>query len=184
MVELTLKDIKSAFSGYRNPYSAKYRSFGSSICDDRDFAALETGIGVTKCINDEKSAVKIVKAVLSEFNHCDIAQRGKLLAGLPLLSSSAIVELVCQDDWTWQFLMDKVNADIAYDILTQGKATCDKHEIALVKKLQPAKVDLKVFAGVKTDAGKKAVLSVMPDEVKKAAQGIKEKAFAAVMTKA
>jgi len=54
----------------------------------------------------------------------------------------------------------------------------------LVKKLPQLKVDMKVFASVKTDAGKKAVITAMPEEVKKVARETEEKAFAAVLEKA
>lgn len=179
MVEFTLKDIEKTFSGYRNKYSEKYNR---RFCDDRDFSALEVGVSVSACVNDEKSAIKILKSIVFNLYYCDIEGRGKLLAGFPHLSDSAIIELACCDDW--DYLMDKVTADIAYEILTQGRAACDKHEIALVKRLPPERVDLKILAGVKTDAGKKAVMAAMPANVRKAAQEITEKAFAAVMAKA
>ena len=185
MVELVLRDIDG--------YNASYWKQG-------DLSALETGIGIIADVKDEKSAVKIVKGIFSKIAECreqykkidsvwswgksEWEKVEKLLAKLPALSDPAIAELVCFSELTWDYLIAKVTPDNAYGILTQGKAKYGDLEVALVKKLQPEKVDLKVFAGVKTDAGKKAVLAAMPPDVKKAAQEIKEKAFAAVMAKA
>lgn len=185
MVGLALRDIDG--------YNASYWREG-------DRSALETGIGIIAYVKDEKSAVKIAKAVFSKIEECherynesnSIRVWGKnewgkveeLVAKLPALSDSAIAELVCFSGLTWDYLIDKVTPDNAYRILTEGKAKYGDLEVALVKKLQPEKVDLKVYAGVKTDAGKKAVLAAMPPEARKAAQEVAEKAFAAVVAKA
>ena len=107
-----------------------------------------------------------------------------MIAGLPKLPDIVIAALVCLNDSTWKYLIDKVTEDSAYIILTKGKAKSGELEVALVKKLSAPKVDMKVFAGVKTDAGKKAVMAAMPAEVKKAAQESTAKAVAAVMDKA
>ena len=164
-----------------------------------DLSALETGIGITASIKDTKSVAKIVAAVFAKIakyrKECkeswtmswgkgDEEQAKKLIAGLPKLSDSVIAALVCLNESSWKYLIDKVTEENAYNILTQGKAKSDELEVALVKKLSAPKVDMKVFAGVKTDAGKKAVMAAMPAEVKKAAQESTAKALAAVMDKA
>lgn len=164
-----------------------------------DLAALETGIGIIAHIKDAKSSAKIVASILAKiadyrkeckdswtmsWGKSDEEQAKKLIAGLPKLPDTVIAALVCLNETTWKYLIDKVTEDSAYNILTQGKAKSDELEVALVKKLSAPKVDMKVFAGVKTDAGKKAVMAAMPAEVKKAAQESTAKALAAVMDKA
>jgi hypothetical protein len=101
---------------------------------------------------------------------------------MPALSSEEISKLLCQNEFTWKFLMDKVSADCAYDIITQGKTSGDL-EIELIKKLPSKKIDMKVFTAVKSDAGKKAVMSAMPADVKKAAQEFAKKAAVGIIKK-
>lgn len=164
-----------------------------------DLVALEAGIASIAEINDPKSVVAIVSAILDKvvqyrkeckkswtmsWGSSDEKQVNELLAKLPPLSAASIEELVCHGSVTWKYFIDKVTPEIAYRILTKGKAKSDELEVDLVKKLSAPKVDMKVFAGVKTDAGKKAVMAAMPAEVKKAAQESTAKVLAAVMDKA
>ena len=184
MVELAMKDIDdhSVYEWNKN-----------------NFTALELGIGITAYIKDSKSVIKLVAAVLAKIaeyrKECkgnwnmswgdgDEAQVKKLIAGIPQLSDTAMATLVCLNGTTWKYLIDRVTADNAYNILTQGKAKYDDLEVALIKKLPQQKVDMKVFAGVKTDAGKKAVMAAMPDDVRKSAKESTEKALAVIMGKA
>ena len=184
MVELALKDIN-----------------GHSVYawNNNDFMALEQGIGITAYIKDSNSVVKLVAAVLAKiaayrkecknnwsmsWGNSDEAQVKKLIEGIPQLSDTTIAALVCLNESTWKYLIDKVTPDNAYIILTQGKAKYDDLEVALIKKLPQRKVDMKVFAGVKTNAGGKAVLAAMPDELKETALAAIEKAFDSVLEKA
>lgn len=168
---------------------------------------LEIGIAIAAYIKDTKSVAKIVAAVFTKIakyrKECkeswamhwgkkDEEQAMKLIAGLPKLSDSVIAATVClyEPVWkflnvsSWKYLIDKVTEEHAYNILVQGKAKSAILEVALVKKLSAQKVDMKVFACVKTDAGKKAVMAAMPVEVKKVAQESTAEALVAVMSKA
>lgn len=164
-----------------------------------DLVALETGIGITTDIKDTKSLVKIVSEILAKIaryrKYCkeswtmswgkeDEEKAQKLIAKLPELSDISISALVCLNDSNWKYLIDKVSEASAYNILSKGKATSGDLEVALVKKLSTSKVDMKVFDGVKTEAGKKAVMAAMPDEIKKEAQESTANAVASVMEKA
>ena len=184
MVEIALQDIDK-HSLYR--------------WNEGDLVALESAIGITAHIKDPESVVKLVTKVLAKiaayrkeckdswsmrWGESDDAQVRKLIASIPKLTDAEIVKLVCFNESTWKYLIDKVTPDNAYTILTQGKAMCDELEVALIKKLPQQKVDMKVFAGVRTDAGKKAVMAAMPDDVKKSAQESTEKMLASVMEKA
>lgn len=167
--------------------------------NEGDLVALESAIGITAHIKNPESVVKLVTKVLAKiaayrkeckdswsmrWGESDDAQVKKLIASIPKLTDAEIVKLVCFNESTWKYLIDKVTPDNAYTILTQGKAMCDELEVALIKKLPQQKVDMKVFAGVRTDAGKKAVMAAMPDDVKKSAQESTEKMLASVMEKA
>ena len=160
---------------------------------------LETGLGVVAFVKDVKSVVKIVAAFMKEIagyrRYCDESWTmrwddndeklvRKLVSGLPPLSDTAIAVLVCMDDNSWKYFIEKVTPSSAYTILTHGKAKSEELEVALVKKLPASNVDLKVLAGVKTDTGKKAVMAAMPADIKKVAEESVAKALAIVMDKA
>lgn len=184
MVELVLADIKGHSLGAWN---------------NDNLAALETGIGITAYVKDTKSSAKILASILAkipeyrkecessctmDWDQSDKKKVKELIAGIPKLPDSVIAALVCYNESTWKYLIDRVTEESAYRILTQGKAKSDELEVALVKKLPASRVDMKVFANVKTYAGKKAVMAAMPAETRKAAQESTAKALAAVMDKA
>ena len=184
MVEIALQDIDK-HSLYR--------------WNEGDLVALESAIGITAHIKNPESVVKLVTKVLAtiaayreecknswtmRWDGSDEAKAKKLIGSIPKLTDAEIAMLVCFNESTWKYLIDKVTPDNAYNILTQGKAMCDELEVALIKKLPQQKVDMKVFAGVRTDAGKKAVMAAMPDDVKKSAQESTEKMLASIMEKA
>lgn len=167
--------------------------------NDGNLSALETGIGITAYVKDTKTAAKILAAVLAKiakyrkdcqsswtmsWDASDEGKARKLIAGLPALPDAVIATLVCYNESTWKYLIDKVTAESAYNILTKGKAKSAELEEALIKKLPTERIDMQVYEGVKTDAGKKAVLAAMPEELKNSARESAEKAFAAVLEKA
>ena len=180
MLEVVLNDIKEH----------KYSEWNSN-----DFKALESGLILAAQTKNTQTKIKILSSILDKIlEHRKECERGwgwdkkdsekaqKLLSHMPTLSSEEIGKLLCQNDFTWKFLMDKVSADCAYDIITQGKASGDL-EIELIKKLPSKKIDMKVFTAVKSDAGKKALMSAMPADVKKAAQEFAQKAAVAIIKK-
>ena len=180
MLEFVLNDIKKY----------EYSEWNSNR-----FKALESGLILAAQTKNAQARMQILSLILDKImEHRKECERGwgwdkkddekaqKLLSHLPALSSEEIGKLLCQNDFTWKFLMDKVSADCAYDIITQGKASGDL-EIELIKKLPSKKIDMKVFTAVKSDAGKKAVMSAMPADVKKAAQEFAKKAAVAIIKK-
>lgn len=184
MVKLVMKDIED-----HDVY--KWKNFNLS--------ALETGIGVTAHVKDTRSVAKIVAAVLAkiveyrkackdswtmDWGKGDEEKVKRLMSGLPAIPDAVIATLVCYNESTWKYLIDKVTAESAYNILTKGKAKSAELEEALVKKLPVESIDMKVYEGVKTDVGRKAVLAAMPEELKKSAQESAEKAFESIMEKA
>jgi hypothetical protein len=180
MLEIVLNDIKEH----------KYSEWNSN-----HFKALESGLILAAQTKNAQTKMQILSSILDKImEHRKECERGwswdkkdsekaqKLLSQIPTLTSEEIGKLLCQNDFTWKFLMDKVSADCAYDIITQGKASKDL-EIELIKKLPSKKVDMKVFTSVKSDAGKKAVMSAMPADVKKAAQEFAKKAAVTIIEK-
>lgn len=175
MIEMAMKDIKKADG----------------------IGALKSSLIISGCVKDSESKVTILSSILDRISKFrDDYNRGwgwdnrhdeavkNLFSGLPALSSDETVKLLCHNDFTWKFLLDKVSAGCAYDIITQKKKANGDLEMELIKKLPSEKLDMKVFAAVKSDAGKKAVLAAMPAEVKKAAQEFATKAAVAIIEKA
>lgn len=167
--------------------------------NEDNLVALELGIGVMSSIKDTKSVVKIASAILSKiakyrkackdsltmnWEATDEKKATKLMGQVPKLSDDILTALVCLDDSSWTYFIQSVTADVAYKVLTLGKAKSAELEEALVKKLPADRVDMNVYNGVTTDSGKKAVFAAMPAELKKSAQEAAEKAFAAVLEKA
>ena len=182
------KLVKMGLKGIKDHSTSEWNS--------NDLAALNSGIVISGCIKDSQSKVKILSSILVKLvEHYKECKRGwgwdkgddekaqKLLSEMPVLSSQEIIELVCHDNFTWKYLMEKVTADCAYDILINGKAKTSKIEIELIKKLPPQKVDMKVLSGVKSNKGKKAVMDAMPAAVKKVAQEFIKKAAIAIIEK-
>ena len=174
MIEMGMKDIKKADG----------------------IGALRSSLIISGCVKDSESKVTLLSSILdriSEFRddynrgwgwdnrHDDAVQ--KLFSALPVLTSDEMIKLLCHNDFTWKFLLDKVSVDCAYDIITQKTVNGDL-ELELIKKLPPQKLDIKVFAAVKSDSGKKAVMAAMPTELKKEAQEYAAKAAGAIIEKA
>lgn len=164
-----------------------------------DLRPLSLGMGALSSVKDIESVKMIVSAVLSKIadyrKDCsnswtmswDETDEGKvkwLMGRLPKLPDEALGELICLDDASWKHFADSVTASVAYNVLTQGKAKSAELEEALVKKLPAESIDMKVYEGVKTDAGKKAVLAAMPEELKRSAQESAERAFETILEKA
>lgn len=144
-----------------------------------------------------ESVVAIIGMVLENFDsHCgylkdqysswgsgDERNAKQLLAKFPQLPDETIAELICSSGW-WSLFIDKASADIAYKILTAGKAKSANLELALIQKLPKDKIDMAVYNGVKSDDAKKAIQAVLPPELKKQIAEAAEKAYAAVVEKA
>ena len=185
MLELALTDIKSHTLREWN---------------DGNLAKIETGVAVATFVKDTKSVARLVTTVFSKiagyqetcidswtmsWNKTDEAKVRELIAKLPKLSESVTAVLVCSaDPFTWKYFIDGLSAESAYRILTLGKAKTGDLEMALIKKLPQEKMDMKVLDGVKSDAGKKAVVAAMPEDLKKEVLELNEKAFSVVMGKA
>ncbi len=164
-----------------------------------DLRPLSLGIGALSSVKDIESVKVIASAVLSKIadyrKDCsnswtmswDETDEGKvkwLMGRLPKLPDEALGELICLDDASWKYFADSVTASVAYNVLTQGKAKSAELEETLIKKLPAENIDMKVYDGVKTEAGRKAVLAAMPEELKKSALESAERAFKSIMEKA
>ena len=174
----------------------RVKNHSTSEWNSHDLTALNLGVDSSNCVRESCDKMKILSSILDKLvEHYKKCERGwgwdkgddektmKLLSGMSMLSSQEIIELVCHDDFTWKFLIEKVSADCAYDILVKGKLKSSDLEMELIKKLPSQKVDMKVLSGVKSDAGKKAVMLAMPADVKKSAQEFAKKAAVAIIEK-
>ena len=184
MINLTLSSIES-----HNVYK----------WNEGEVDSLVLGVDVMSYIKDTKVVVKIASAILAkiaeyrkackdswtmDWTSSDENKVKTIMGRLPKLSDDTLAELICLDAISWKYFMGAVTGDVAYKVLTLGKAKSDKLEEELVKKLPTDKLDMNVYNGVKTDAGKKAVLAAMPAELRKTAQESSEKSFASVLEKA
>lgn len=85
---------------------------------------------------------------------------------------------------SWSYIIDSVSADVAYNVLTDGKAKSVAQELALLNKLPKDRIDMKVYNGVRYGDTKKAVNAAMPQALKQHAAEVEAKAFAAIVEKA
>ena len=160
---------------------------------------MDDAIAVTKIVKDPKSVVKIVSAILAKIasyqKECkdswtmhwskeDTGKANALVKKFPKFDDATVAALICSDATSWAYFIDSVSADIAYKVLSGGKAKSAELELSLVKKLPKEKVDMAVYNGVKYDDTKKAVNAAMPPELKKQAAEAAEKAYAAILEKA
>ena len=164
-----------------------------------DLTALNDGVVVTSIVKNPESVVKIVSAILAKIasyrKECkdswtmswgseDDKKASNLIKGFPKFSDATISELICADETSWKYFIDGVSGNVAYDVLSKGKAKSVQLELSLVKKLPKEKVDMAVYNGVKYDDTKKAVNAAMSPELKKQAAEAAEKAYAAILDKA
>ena len=172
-----------------------------AFCDlrawDRDPRPFEGVLQDASAIKDSTCVVKIVSKVFEKvasfkresgtwytWTKKDTAKVEALRKRLPKLDDAALEGLICGDEAIWPYFIDLVSADVAYKVLSGGKATSDELEMALFKRLPKDRMDAGLYRGVRSDVAKKAVYDALSPEARKAISESKEKAFAAVCEKA
>ena len=172
-----------------------------TFCDlrawDRDPRPFEGVLQDALAIKDSACVVKIVSKVFEKvasfkresgtwytWTKKDTAKVEALRKRLPKLDDAALEGLICGDEAIWPYFIDLVSADVAYKVLSGGKATSDELEMALFKRLPKNRMDAGLYRGVRSDVAKKAVYDALSPEARKAISESKEKAFAAVCEKA
>jgi len=159
----------------------------------------EDALAVMKLVKDTGSVNKIALAMLvkidsyrekckdswtTNWGNGDMEKANALVKRFPKFSDAEIEELICSSKTSWQYLIDRVSADVAYGMLAKGTAKTGDLELALVKRLSDNRIDMKVYNSVKFDDSKKAINARMTPEMKKAAAAEMEKAFAGICEKA
>ncbi len=156
----------------------------------------DDAVFVTARIKDSPEAEKTLSSMFKEFasyekvrgaNWMDVEMRDRLnkfLKGLPWLDDSMMKSFICGDETSWQYFIDSIPENMAYDILVDGKAKSKALEHKLVDKLPVARLDMKVYNGVRFDETRKAVMAKMPPELKRVAAAEAEKVFRAICEKA
>lgn len=160
---------------------------------------MNDAIAVTKVVKNPDGVVKIVSAMLAKIasyqKQCkdswsmswgkeDTDKANALVKNFPKFDDATVAALICSDATSWSYFIDSVSVNVAYNVLSGGKAMSAELELALVKKLPKEKIDMAVYNGTKYDETKKAVNAVMPPELKKQAAEAAEKAYAAIVEKA
>ena len=167
--------------------------------NDDKLQPLEMGLFAADKINDRRGKLRLVMAVIKKIaahrEECDsrIGYRWEkqdnkkataLLSNIKGFSETEIAALICSSNKAWEYLIDNVSANCAYTILTRGKAKLRNFEEALVKKLPQEKIDMKVFAGLNTDLGRRAAMKLMSNENKEMAKKLIAKEANSVFAKA
>jgi len=147
---------------------------------------MDDAIAVTKIAKDPKSVVKIVSAILAKIasyqKECkdswtmrwgkeDTDKANALIKKFPKFDDATVAALICSDATSWTYFMDTVSADVAYDVLSGGKAKSGDLELALVKKLPKNRIDMKVYNGARYDDAKKTINESMSPEMKSRCRG-------------
>lgn len=160
---------------------------------------MNDAIAVTKVVKNPDGVVKIVSAMLAKIasyqkqckDSCsmswgkeDTDKANALVKNFPKFDDATVAALICSDTSSWSYFIDSVSVNVAYNVLSGGKAKSAELELALVKKLPKEKIDMAVYNGAKYDETKKAVSAVMPPELKKRAAEAAEKAYASIAEKA
>ena len=146
-----------------------------------------------------QNAVKLVGCVLSKFlkyeSECrgslvmswapeDAAKVKKITEGFPKFDDATLEEILCADGVGWQYFINSASADVAYDVLVNGKAQSEDLESELAKKLPAERIDMKAYNGAKFASSKKLLCERMPLEMKKAAAKAEEDAFKEICKRA
>lgn len=172
-----------------------------TFCDlrawDRAPRPFEGVLQDASAIKDSACVVKIVSKVFEQvasfkresgtwytWTKKDTAKVEALRKQLPKLDDAALEGLICGDEAIWPYFIDLVSADVAYKVLSGGKATSDELEMVLFKRLPKDRMDAGLYRGVRSDVAKKAVYDALSPEVRKAISESKGKAFAAICEKA
>jgi len=160
---------------------------------------MDDAVAVLGTTKDPKSAVKIVSAILAKiasyqkackesvamsWGREDTDKANALIKQFPKFDDATIVALICTDTTSWTYFIDSVSADVAYGVLSGGKAKSCDLELALVKKLPKEKVDAAIYAGARFAKTRKAIYNSMTAEMKKSTDAAREKAYKAIVEKA
>lgn len=167
--------------------------------NDGEIAPFWDAIAVMKKTNSDETKAEMISLVLKKFDEfekdchksftlswgaSDKAQIAEIVRQFPQFDDATLAAVICGDETSWKYFIDKVSADVAYDVLAGGKAKSGELEAALAKKLPKERVDMKVYNGAHTDAGKKALSEMMPPELKAQAAAAAETAFKSILEKA
>ena len=161
--------------------------------------AFYDAIAMMKTSKDPNAVVESVMAVLGKIaEYKDICKRNfllnwgegdekavaNILKALPKLDDKKLEEVLCADETVWTYFVDSASEDVAYGVLSAGKAKSADLEVALAKKLPGAKIDQKVYDGTRSDAAKKALVEKMSPAMKKSVAEAAKKAYKNICAKA
>ena len=160
---------------------------------------LQDAVAVTKIVKNRATLVRIVFAVASKIAsyeaECgsnmmmswgseDKEKAISLIKGCSELNDKELAILLCAKGTPWEYFIDSVSSDVAYNVLTNGREKSGYLESALVKKLPNDRLDMKVYNAVKSADAKKAVAEAMPENLKKQVAEATAKAFSDILNKA
>lgn len=171
---------------------------GISSWNEGKIEALESAMKIGAQVKDKKVALKIYTSVFQKISYfmreCkenewmkwtenDEKMSKKLASYVSGLSDAEMAALLCLSGDAYVYLLDKVSAGSASEILTKGKSTSEAMEEGLVKLLPKEKITVEVFSSLKGPIAKKTAMGLMSDDVRKEVEALIAERVAAIMKK-
>lgn len=171
---------------------------GISSWNEGKIEALESAMKIGAQVKDKKVALKIYSSVFQKISYfmqeCkknewmkwtenDEKMSKKLALYVSGLSDAEMAALLCLSGDAYVYLLDKVSAGGASEILTKGKSTSEAMEEGLVKLLPKEKITVEVFSSLKGPIAKKTAMGLMSDDVRKEVEALIAERVAAIMKK-
>ena len=160
--------------------------------------AFESAMKIGAQVKDKKVALKIYSSVFQKISYfmqeCkknewmkwrenDEKMSKKLASYVSGLSDLEMAALLCLSGDAYVYLLDKVSAGSASEILTKGKSTSEAMEEGLVKLLPKEKITVEVFSSLKGPIAKKTAMGLMADDVRKEVEALIAGRVAPIMKK-
>ena len=171
---------------------------GISSWNEGKIEVLESAMKIGAQVKDKKVALKIYSSVFQKISYfmqeCeknewmkwtenDEKMSKKLASYVSGLSDAEMAALLCLSGDAYVYLLDKVSAGSASEILTKGKSTSEAMEEGLVKLLPKEKITVEVFSSLKGPIAKKTAMGLMADDVRKEVEALIAERVAPIMKK-
>ena len=185
------KMAQQAFDGIKEEVS-KYNFNGRHW----DF---KTALLVASVVKDSGTKVRLVATILSRqydikkeckesfmynWGEADETSLLQVVKGIPALTTEETAEVLTSRGNGWHLIIDTISPKMAKNVLASGKVASDDLEKALVGRIPPEKLDMKVYRSVKSAQTKKSVLDAMPTAQKELAAKEQAKAIDKILADA
>lgn len=157
------------------------RNHYTDYWNKNDLLPLEEAIEASKLVAEKTRVVYILNLVLSKImfykNECekswiwnwdqsDVDKANSLIRRFPKLDADTFTKLLRANESSYQYLMDNVTPEIAYDILKEGTTESEELEFSLVGKLTSDKIDVAMYENLTYIASRNLARSLASAENK------------------